>query len=147
MGELPLAQTARRRSNHLRGRFVSGPKVWMERNWRVSAIDSLRRSIEEMKAMGDHGSDHFSVHSAPGPGFCHAKQFSGSGHRAEHRLNVQWFNAPKVDNFDIDIFFPQLLGGSECVVNHRAVRDDRQVSSGADNSRLIIGQVGFRKSV
>ncbi len=77
-----------------------------------------------MEPGGCHRSDHLCVDATPGPGFSDTKQPGRSGHRAQHRLEVERFDASEIDDFDFDIFLMQLVRGGEGLVDHRAVSHD-----------------------
>jgi len=43
---LPFVKPARSGGDQLAGRFVGAPEIRMERDWRIFAIDPLRRSVK-----------------------------------------------------------------------------------------------------
>src|SRR5512144_181340 len=71
------------------GGAMRRPEVRMVRYGRVLRVESLRRGIQQAKALAGHARDDLGGYAAPGPRFAHTKQAARSSHRSHHGVSVQ----------------------------------------------------------
>src|SRR5260221_8678981 len=91
-------------------RSVSQPQIRVIGDRCISAIQALRRRVEQMEPFAGHPGDNLSVNASPRPTFAHTQEMTGSGHRLQNGFGVDWSDGSKVDNFDIDPLLLELGG-------------------------------------
>ena len=112
----------------------------MIRHGSVLGVEPLRRGVEQAEAFRGHTGNHLGGHAAPGPGFADAEQASGTRHTRHHRVGIERLDRAQVHDFHLDAFASEFLGHGQRFVDHRAVGDDRHVTTDAGNARLAGGQ-------
>src|SRR5580704_15322181 len=83
-------------------RSVSQPQIRVIGNRRISAIQALRRRVEQMEPLTGHSGDNLGVNASPRPTFAHAQEMTSPGHRLQNGFSVDWSDRSQIDNFDID---------------------------------------------
>src|SRR5690606_42133797 len=95
------------------------PKIGMVGNRGVPTVEPLRRSVEEMKAVGDNTGHHFGSNSSPRESFTDTEKASGSCDGTEDGVGVDGFYGAEGDHLDVAAFGGALMGGLERLVSDR----------------------------
>src|SRR5207302_3051099 len=91
-------------------RAVRAPEIWMIRNRCVFRVETLRRGIEQMKALTGDPCDDLSGRAAPRKRFADAEQTSRARNRRKHRVSIERFHRAQVDNFNLESVTREFLG-------------------------------------
>ena len=62
-----------------------------------------------MKTFRGDARDNFRSHTAPRESFADAEETSGTRDGRKHSSGIEWFNRPKIDDFDFNPFAVQLI--------------------------------------
>src|SRR5437867_11153940 len=100
---------------------MRAPQIWMIGDRRVLCIETLRRCIEQMKALTRDARDDFRGSAAPGKGFTHAEQTPRASDGRQQGIGVERFNRAQIDNFNFETFACELVCPRERFWYHPAL--------------------------
>src|SRR5437899_9534178 len=126
---------------------MRAPQVWVIWNRSVFSVETLRRCVEQMKALTRDARDHFRSRAAPRKRLADAQQTSGARDGSQHGISVERVNGAQVNNFSFEIFTREFLRRRERFLHHCAVAHDGEIASLPRNTRPASRQPFFRSFV